>query len=314
MAGMSKNALGGRRRNAGAALITALLIVAIASIVAAGIYYDSYIYIRRSSNMLLSDQARLYALGAEDWAADILTTDLQENPDRDHLAEDWAAVLPLLPIDGGTLQGAIEDQQSRFNLNNLITLSGALNETAYEQFKRLLEATGINVQLADRVADWLDADREPMFPDGAEDPVYSGRAIPYRTANGPVTSITELLAVDGFDKKTFQALAPYIAALPSGTRVNINTTSAPVLYAVVPEISLAEAESIVEDRPEDGYSDMSQFTALAENADVLELSLNSNYFRVMVQVSIGTLQSNMYSLLVREPAAVRPILRSYASE
>lgn len=298
----------------GAALITAILIVAIASIIATSIYYDSFLYIKRSSNMLLSDQARLYSLGAEDWAADILTRDLQDDPSRDHLAEEWAAVLPPLPIDGGTLQGGLEDQQGRFNLNNLVTIGGEINEVAYEQFKRLLEATGQSTQLADRVVDWLDTDQEPRFPDGAEDPVYSGLRVPYRTANGPITSTSELLAIEGFDREIFLALAPFVTALPIGTKVNINTASLPVIYAAVPEISLADAEGLIESRPEDGFATMDEFTSQAENADPLELSLKSQYFKLSVRVTIGTLQLNMYSLLARESSAVRPVLRSYGSE
>lgn len=301
-------------RQQGAALITAILVVAIASIIATSIYYDSFLYIKRSSNMLLSDQARLYSLGAEDWAADILTRDFENDPARDHLGEEWAAILPPLPIDGGTLQGGLEDQQGRFNLNNLITLGGEINEPAYEQFKRLLEATGQNVQLADRVVDWLDANQEPMFPDGAEDSMYSGLRVPYRTANGPITTTSELLAVEGFNRESFLALSPYITALPSGSKININTASLPVFYALVPEISLADAEGLVESRPDDGFATMEEFTSQADNADALDLSLNSQYFRLTVRVTIGTLQLNMYSLLARESSAVRPILRSYGSE
>lgn len=298
----------------GAALITALLIVAIASIVAAGMYYDSFLYIKRSSNMLLGDQARLYALGAEDWAVDILRRDLNDNPDSDNLAEEWASVLPPLPIDGGSLQGAIEDQQGRFNLNNLVDVNGEMNQLGYDQFRRLLEAVGLQQQLAGRVVDWLDANQEPMFPDGAEDPVYTGMQRPYRTANGPVTSSSELLAIEGFDREVFQALAAYVTALPTGTTVNVNTASAPVLYAVVPDISPAEAEGLVENRPEDGFANMDEFSQLAPTANPADLSLNSQYFRLFVRVTIGTLQTNLYSLLAREPAAVRPILRSYGSE
>ena len=301
-------------RQRGAALITAILIVAIASIVATSIYYDSFLYIKRSSNMLLYDQARLYTLGAEDWAADILTRDFETEPGRDHFGEEWAATLPPLPIDGGTLIGALEDQQGRFNLNNLINDEGEINESAYEQFKRLLEATGQNVQLADRVVDWLDSDQEAMFPDGAEDALYSSLRVPYRTANGPITSASELLAVEGFDRESFLALSPYVTALPRGSKININTASLPVIYAIVPELSVTEAEGLIESRPDDGFASLEEFTSQAENADSLELSLNSQFFRLNVRVTIGTLQLNMYSLLARESSVVRPILRSYGSE
>lgn len=301
-------------RERGVALITAMLVVAIATIIATSIYFDAFLYVKRSGNLLLNDQARMYALGAEDWAVDILRRDAQESLARDHLDEEWAAELPILPIDGGTLEGRIEDLQGRFNLNNLIGEDGETNETALGQFQRLLEGLGLPQELANAVADWLDADQEPRFPDGAEDTVYSNRSVPYRTGNGPITTTTELLAIEGFGREIFGVLAPYVAALPSGTPVNINTLSAPVLYALVPELSTADAEGIIENRPEDGFETMDEFIKLAETADVLELSLNSSFFRVFVRVTVGTHQQSMYSLLSRDGVSVRPLLRSFGSE
>ncbi len=144
--------------------------------------------------------------------------------------------------------------------------------------------------------------------------MYSARRVPYRAANGPITTTTELLAVEGFNREFFAAITPYVTALPGGTRVNVNTTSAPVLYAMIPDISPADAESIIENRPEDGFVTMEEFLNLAENADPLELSLNSNYFRAFVRVTVGTNQQSMYSLLARDAGSVRAVLRNFGSE
>ena len=298
----------------GVALITAILVVAIATIIATSIYFDGFLYIKRSGNLLLNDQARMYALGAEDWAADILRRDARESAERDHLGEEWAAELPILPIDGGTLQGRLEDLQGRFNLNNLVDLNGQTDDRALEQFQRLLEALGLPPQLAGFTADWLDADQEPRFPDGAEDMAYSAKRVPYRAANGPITTASELLAVEGFGRASFDTLAPYVIALPSGTLVNVNTASAPVLFAIVPELSASDAEGLIENRPDDGFANMEEFLSLAETADPLELSLRSDYFRVFVRVSVGTHQQSMYSLLARDVESVRVVLRNFGSE
>jgi hypothetical protein len=82
----------------------------------------------------------------------------------------------------------------------------------------------LDVRLADRLADWIDRDLEPNFPDGAEDSEYLSRQPPFRAANRPITSVSEILLVypeigaAGYDR-----LRPYITALPRGTLFNINT-------------------------------------------------------------------------------------------
>ena len=83
------------------------------------------------------------------------------------------------------------------------------------QFSQLLTAVGLETKWAPLLADWIDSDLEPNFPDGAEDSVYLGQSPPYRTANLPVTSISELLALPGFGRDRYLRIAPYIAALPA---------------------------------------------------------------------------------------------------
>ena len=58
---------------------------------------------------------------------------------------------------------------------------------------------------------------QPSIPEGAEDSVYMGQTLPYRTANRYITSISELLALPGFGREhDYLKLAPYITALPHG--------------------------------------------------------------------------------------------------
>ena len=88
-----------------------------------------------------------------------------------------------LPIDNGEVFGTIEDLQGRFNVNNLLDNEGRIEEESLEQFRRLLNALGIDPRFAGITADWIDTDREASFPDGAEDSIYTGMIPSYRTAN-----------------------------------------------------------------------------------------------------------------------------------
>jgi general secretion pathway protein K len=127
-----------QRRQRGVALITAVLIVALGTMLAAGVFFRGYLDQRRSATLFALDQAYEVALGAEAWAADFLRQDRQES-DTDHFGEAWAKPLPPLPLDdGGTVEGRLEDMQGRFNLNNLRKGDGTTNEAAVEQLGRIL--------------------------------------------------------------------------------------------------------------------------------------------------------------------------------
>ena len=168
------------RRQRGVALITAVLIVALATMLAVTVFFRSYLDQRRSATLIATDLAFEVALGAEAWAADFLRRDLQESK-TDHLGETWAQPLPPLPLDdGGTIEGRLEDMQGRFNLNNLKHGDGTTNDAAVEQLERILQMLEIEPAWAAVIADWIDMDSQPGFPDGAEDAVYT--SLRHRTA------------------------------------------------------------------------------------------------------------------------------------
>lgn len=107
-----------RPLQAGVALITVLLIVFLASITAVSLSTLQQIAIRRSTVFQHQQQARLFTLGAEQWAMLILARD-RKNNQVDHLGESWASSTLTLPITGGALSVRIRDLQGCFNLNNL---------------------------------------------------------------------------------------------------------------------------------------------------------------------------------------------------
>ncbi len=113
-----------RGRQRGVALLIAMLAVAVGTIIAVNLMWQGTLDLRRAESALAADQGMLYMQGAEAWAADILRQDLVDSPESDNLGEHWATELPPLPVDGGTIQGKLEDLQGRFNLNSLINARG----------------------------------------------------------------------------------------------------------------------------------------------------------------------------------------------
>src|SRR5207247_6935404 len=113
----------------------------------------------------------------------------------DDLSGEWAKPQTLPFEDYGEIHGNIEDLQGRFNLNNLVSANGVIDQSMLIQFTNLLTALQMDTRWAGIIADWIDRDNAPNFPDGAEDSVYSLLTPQYFTANRPLLSTSELLQV-----------------------------------------------------------------------------------------------------------------------
>jgi general secretion pathway protein K len=310
------------RHQRGVALITAVLVVALATILAINVTFRGMVDQRRSANLFAFDQGFEVALGAEAWAADFLRQDAQDSQ-QDHLAEVWAQAMPPLPIDEGigTVEGRLEDMQGRFNLNNLVFADGTPNEPAIRQLERILTMVEVESTWAVAIADWIDADVNPGFPDGAEDSTYTGMDPPHLAGNQPVTRASELMVLPEFGIERFRRLQPYVTALPVGTKLNVCTASGVVLDSLFDgqrQFSL-NAEDLVARRKEACFptlEDIRGTLGQAEYDEIQEsLAESSSYFRATVWVSIGTTQFTLYSLLARGgTGTIRPVLRSFGAE
>jgi general secretion pathway protein K len=305
-----------RRQQRGVALITAVLVVAIGTMIAVNLMWEGTLDLRRAESALAADQGLLYVQGAEAWAADILRQDLVDSPNSDHFGEQWAYELPPLPVDGGTITGKLEDLQGRFNLNNLIGADGMENQLARRQFERLLNSLEIDPGLAGAVVDWLDPDTELRFPTGGEDVVYTSADPPYRTANSMITSTSELMAIAGFDRDIYRRLAPYVAVLPRGTKLNVNTASDLLLASLSDDLDLATATALVEERANDEFIDIdATFEGLVEPDTLQEIDGVSEHFLLTATVTLGSNQLTMRSVLQRDRSGItRALFRSLGVE
>ena len=299
-------------RQRGVAVLTAILIVAIGTSIAVSLLWESTLDQRRTESAVLGDQGLLWVHGAEAWAADILRQDLVDSPDADSFADIWAIELAPLPVEGGTIAGQLEDLQGRFNIINLLGPDGAENELAVDQFTRLLASLDIDPSIAGRTVDWLDADSEPRFPDGGEDVAYAGATVPYRTANFIITTTSELMAIQGMDEESWELLDPYIAALPLGTTLNVNTASNYVLASLSDDIDLSTAESLIFERADAEFVDIeASFGGLVEEDVFSTIDAVSSHFLLTATVTLGNSQTTIRSVLQRDPSGVtRAIFRN----
>lgn len=294
-----------RHGQKGVALVTALLVTAIATITAVAMASRQQLDIRRTANMLDRNQAYLFGLGVEEWARQILAQDRRDN-NIDHTGENWATILPPITVEGAVVSGAIEDLQGRFNLNNLVK-DDAASEPDIQRLQRLLQILELDERIARAVADWIDPDEEPAFPDGAEDNEYLLLDPPYRCANAPMASVSELLLVRGVDYDTYQTLRPYVTALPTRTTINVNTAPVEVLMTLVEGMSQSDAELLAEERGEDGYDKVEDFLNQPPfkeaNVQIPDISVASEYFLLSADVSFGRSRLQLFDLFVRSTDA-----------
>ncbi len=294
--------MGRRSTQSGAALITAILITAIATIAAVSMASRQHLDIRRTTNVVESSQAYLFALGAEEWGKQVLVRDRQDNQ-VDHLAEDWATMLPPIDVEGGRVAGQIEDLQGRFNLNNLMK-DKLPSQLDMDRLQRLLLQLGLDENLRFAIIDWIDEDANVSIPGGAEDFSYLGLELPYRTPNAMMASSSELLLINGISREIYDTLWPHVTVLPEYTAINVNTASAEVLMAVVNGLTQSEADDLIDARTPDGFATVGDFTGHAAVAGRLSgnqgLSVQTNYFIINAESEFGRGRTSLYSLVVRD--------------
>jgi general secretion pathway protein K len=291
-----------RRKSRGIALLTTLLLVSIASIIAVSLIKRQWIDIRKTQNTQQIEQSWMYAQAVEAWALGRLYDDSNKN-DIDSKKDSWAYPIEPTDIEGGQISAVIVDSQSKFNINNLL----AEKETGkkyQDRFKRLLKVLDLPEELLGAVLDWIDADSNIHNPGGAEDSHYMLLDKPYRSANQEIVDVSELRLIEGFSDEVYQRLKPYVSALPGVVYINVNTASEPVLRSLAEDISETDAQLIIDvrsDEPFEGVQSFIQHQALAGRTIVADgLSVTSQYYRVDSKVLIDNYTMGYTSLIYRE--------------
>ncbi|MDP4916519.1 MAG: type II secretion system minor pseudopilin GspK, partial [Haliea sp.] len=255
--------------------------------------------------------------------------------------EIWAQQATPYPLDeGGWLVGSLQDLQGRFNLNTLAQApaeagSGDATERytpAETFFVRLLQALpelplgqAEAVAVTRAIGDWLDEDSNVRVY-GAEDDLYSGQTPPYRAANRPMASVSELRAVANVTPQLYRALAPLVTVWPrTPAALNINTAALPLLRAVngngdLAPLSEAQGEALFRvQREQAGFVDMQAFQdqpafADKELGDVNSLlGESSSWFLLSAEVEVAERKMRLYSVLQRDKREVRPVVRAMGS-
>jgi general secretion pathway protein K len=285
----------------GAALIMALLVVAFAATLAAAMLWRHDVWLRQVEGQRDLGQARWITIAAVDWARAVLAYDARTSS-FDYATEPWATKVPPTKVEEGEVAGAIADESAKWNLNNMVR-SGVVSVPDMDVFGRLLTALQMSPTLAGALADWMDADNE-VSPGGAEDEYYLRLSPPYRTAGQPLNDVDDLLRVRGFDAAIVERLRPYVTALPRYNPVNINTASAPVLAALLPQLSLSQVRQVIEQRdriPLRNIGDLGMYLPAGQApVHLTALDTRSSFFLVRVHARYRRAGTVTEALLERQ--------------
>ncbi len=289
----------GPLRERGIALLTALLVVALATIMVAMLLDSAEGELARTRNLMRGSQGDQYALGLEAWAIDLLRRDAADGSDNDSRDDMWSAPLPPTPVPGGSVRGQMRDLNGCFNLNSLLTVPAA-----ERRLKRLLTVLKLDPELSDAVFDWLDPDFQTRAR-GAEDNLYLLASPGYRAANRRFVHVSELRQVRGFDRNTYATLAPHVCALPGPSPLNVNTATVPVLMSLDPSITQGVAERVAHEGHAHYTGISTDFAAelLRQGAlltDTSDLGVSSEYFVAEVELELDGIPFGYASLIQRQ--------------
>jgi len=308
----------------GVALLTILVMVALATILAATIAKRQTNTAENTGYLMRQDQSLLYAKSAEAFFSELLIQDSDNGSSIDHLQENWAKPMPPFPVEDGSVSGKLLDESGKFNLNNLVKADGnQVDDSARRWFEKLLQRVGLPAELSQAVIDWQDTNDEVTGAMGAESSYYQGLDPAYLTPNTKFHSIEELKLVRGFEGKNYDLIKPYVTALPEQTKVNMNTAPALLLASIDPKVDVKAIEQQLKVKETelthfnnvDDLWKLSAFSGIDEQSKTDAVSLldsKSNYFTAQIEVVLSERKRQFTSLMMRKDKQVIVYSRSLA--
>jgi len=291
----------------------ALFVAALATMIITGLFYRQFVLLRTIENQQLTSQSRLLLRGALDWGRAILREDANRSQ-YDALSEPWSQPLAETRLDQlgetaslaalATIAGSMEDAQSRLNLRNLIE-NGHVVERELEALRRLVLLLQLPEQTADLIALRMAQALPPVAAaDAGRGAAPANMAETEQTRPLPLMLPQDMAGIAGIDPAAVQRLAPYIVVLDERTAVNANTASPEVIAARVPELTLAEARTLVAERDRLSYfNNTGEVRTRLGNKGALvtdsELSTASRFFFIRGEVKLDRAITRMEALVKR---------------
>jgi len=307
------------KRQKGIALITVMLVVALAAVIATEMSSRLILQMQRTANIQMNQQAYWYAMGAEAFTKRVLIKAQEEDENVTHLQQNWAVGYQSFPVDFGEISGEVTDLHACLNLNALKEkpAQSSAGKTEKVPARLALEELIVNLKIqgigqfeaeymADSLTDWLDSDDAIVSAGGAEDNDYASKEHPYLAANNVITSVNELRLVEHFTVPVINKLKDFVCVIPEQSlhKININTLDAekPELLQALLGIDSEKASDILAAREEKGFKDIADFFSLSELTSITltdeqkqQFVVDSEYFKLKANTQFGESHFNLNS-------------------
>lgn len=196
-------------REQGTAVITALLMVGIASAIAVSLMSEQRITVFRANQISTAKQAYYYAEGSLYWAKAFL----EKTTKFDDLK--WPIELQATDIDDGRgrVHAELTDYSSLINLNDL-----AKEEDRNKLINLLADTEGLDQNKAAGIVKAVMSWTNNQTSGDEYEYYYQEQQPPYRSAHQAMASVSELRLVADVTAKLYEQLDEKLCVLPSGTK------------------------------------------------------------------------------------------------
>lgn len=253
---------------------------------------------RRSQLIGRDVQAELYAEGSVLWAKDTLREDWIKQK-KDKRIDATPIKSPSNEMNGYKISSTIEDAQGRFNLNNV-------SKPEWQpDLVRLIRIVypKMNQDAAEAVVkatvDWVTAGSR----DNEYSRYYAELPIPYRAAHRLMVDPSEWQQVKGVTPDLYEAMKPYITALPVVTPINPASAEPPVFAILNATMTIDTAKAILDVIQKSPPPTLEAFKAMdvIKNHPIQDdkVTWTSSYFLVPTDVGIERQHILLYTLLQR---------------
>ncbi|MCG6902169.1 MAG: type II secretion system minor pseudopilin GspK [Rhodobacter sp.] len=290
------------RRDTGAVLINALVIVLAISTIAAALLTRAELARKHGTDAQAGHQLALYLDGIELLMPALLesTTD----GSAVHRGQPWARAGLSYPIDRGQVAASIDDLQGRLNVNWLMRDDPYVQDVFAQVFSQL----HVPQSLLTAITDYLDSGGSGVTGS------YLSRDPPVLPRGGPLALVDELREVDGMTPDLFAILQPVLAALPMNSRINLNTAPDILLQAVLaPLPAEVVGEVLNRETAIQSMSELRQRTVeILETEDIDDLpfdrmTVNSNWFVADLTATLDGLRQRRRAVFFIDVTSGTPI-------
>jgi general secretion pathway protein K len=298
-------------RQRGIAIVTVLLVVALAATLAASVVWRERVAIRDVENQRLAVETMWVERAAVQWARATLRQQ-SSTSNIAYVGQAWSAPVKNAPLSdflphdsiavngdlaNAHISGEVDDAQANFNLMDLVSRPGPsapwrIDSSGLLAYRQLLSTLSLDPALAQVTADYM----------------LRSLTDTRSSENWPMqlVSIEDLRRVPGYDAQAVHALSSLVTILPDYTLVNANTAPEPVLVAAIPTLSAGQAHTLVE-RRNTAYFDSPGDVALVLSPELVGADLptgaivavNSGYFIVHCQIHSARINTRIDTLIGR---------------